>query len=93
MKSYAQWAESRLPLDKFLSVGDVVDEAMVNYFVAVMPPAYMSPHLIQIGEPNSHVDGKATFATISKSSPEGWVYKGNCFRGSDMSPDPRPVAA
>jgi hypothetical protein len=93
IKSYAQWAESRLPLDKSLSVGEVIDDALVNYFVAVMPPAYVSPHLIQIGEPDSHVDGKAAFATISKSSPEGWVYKGNCFRGSDSSPDTRLVAA
>lgn len=96
MKTYAEWADSRLPLDKFLSVGDVVDEQIVNYFVDVMPPAYMSSWLIQIGEPNAHVDGKATFATISKSSPEGWVFKGNCFHGSNVVPNTslqQPVGA
>jgi hypothetical protein len=93
METYAEWAESRLPLDMFLAVGDVVDEEMVNYFVSVMPPAYMSSWLIQIGEPNSHVEGKATFATISNSSPKGWVYNGNCYRGANHTVTPTPAAA
>ncbi len=88
MKTYAQWEGSRLPLDDFLQVGDVVDEAMVNYFVAVMPPAWMDNWLIQIGEPNSHVNGKATFATIAKSA-DGWMYKGNCFEGTSATVTPQ----
>src|SRR5882672_4032241 len=55
MKTYAEWTGSGTDLAQFLSIGDAVDETMVNYFIEVLPPATMSADLVQIGEPYSHV--------------------------------------
>lgn len=85
MKTKNQWDESRLDLGNFLRIGDVVDEEMADYFLCVLPPACMTGGIIQIGEPNSHVNGRATYATI-KRTPEGWVYCGNCHRGQATEP-------
>lgn len=85
MKTKAQWDESRQDLGRFLQVGDVVDEEIADYFLCVLPPVCMVGGIIQIGEPNSHVNGRATYATI-KRTPEGWVYCGNCHRGQTAEP-------
>ena len=53
-------------------IGDVVSDEEADYFLCVLPPACMTGGIIQIGEPNSHVNGRATYATI-KRTPEGWV--------------------
>lgn len=36
-------------LEEYLQVGDLVDQEMVDYFINVLPPAYMSGSLIQMG--------------------------------------------
>lgn len=87
MKTMEGWHESKLDLGKFLQIGDVVDEEMADYFLCVLPPACMTGGILQIGEPNSHVNGRATFATIKRTS-EGWVYCGNCHRGQTEEPKP-----
>lgn len=45
-----------------------------------MPPAYWSERIIQVGEPASHAEGKATFATFYKDAGE-WHFAGYCHRG------------
>lgn len=79
IKTYDQWSESKQDLSKFLQIGDIVDEDMVDYFINVLPPACMSGGVVQIGEPSNHVEGKATYETLKKTS-EGWVYAGTCHR-------------
>lgn len=69
----------------FLQIGDLVDKEFVEYFINVMPPATMNSHCIQIGEPYSHMNGKATFSTLKKTE-EGWVYAGHCHRGQTTPP-------
>jgi hypothetical protein len=77
VKTRAGWGESKLNLNQYLQVGDLVDEDMADYFLGVLPPAHYSSTVIQVGEPYSHVQGRPTFPTISKSA-EGWRYRGNC---------------
>ncbi len=77
IKTYANWKGD---LEDYLQIGDVVDEEMADHFLNVLPPACWTAKIIQIGEPNSHVGGKATYATLEKTS-QGWVYRGNCHRG------------
>lgn len=89
MKTYEQWGESNLNLGKFLQVGDEVDQAMVDYAINVLPPATFKTNLVQIGEPNSHVDGKATWATFQKRDGK-WYWRGHCFRNCFLEPYPIP---
>ncbi|WP_258959285.1 hypothetical protein [Paenibacillus tyrfis] len=77
MKTYAGWEGS---LNEYLSIDDLVDEGIVNYFINVLPPACFTSQVIQMGESYSHIGGKPTFPTLKKTS-QGWAYAGNCFMG------------
>lgn len=77
MKRYSEWSGT---LSEYLKVGDLVDEEFVNYFINVLPPAFMSSQVIQIGEPYNHVNGKATYSTLKKTE-KGWMYAGHCHKG------------
>lgn len=79
VKRYEDWKGD---LHDFLKIGDLVDEGITDHFLNVLPPATWTGSLIQMGEPYSHVGGKATFATLKKT-PEGWVYAGHCYRGEN----------
>ena len=82
IKTLEQWNKSSQTLDEFLQVGDAVDDEMADYFVGVLPPACMTGHVVQIGEPASHVDGRPTYATLHRAYVGmPWVYAGNCHRG------------
>lgn len=76
-KTGANWKGD---LNTYLQLGDVVDMEMVDHFINVLPPAYMSSRLVQMGEPYSHVNGKATYPTLERMD-GGWTYRGNCHRG------------
>ncbi len=76
-KTFDGWTGS---LDKYLEIGDLVDDRIVKHFYEVMPPAWHTETVIQLGEPYSIVGYEATFSTI-KRTPEGWMYVGHCFRG------------
>ena len=78
------WAESHLDLSRYLQIGDVVDETMAEYFLCVLPPAYCTSKLIQIGEPYSHANGAETYSTIELTA-EGWVYRGHCHKGKTIA--------
>ncbi|MHB2008602.1 MAG: hypothetical protein ACYCOX_11205 [Acidobacteriaceae bacterium] len=86
MKTYSGWGESRQSLDHYLQIGDVVDQEMADYFVNVLPPAFMSGLLVQIGEPVNDVAGRPTFATLQRNSARQWVYAGNCYCGESAQP-------
>lgn len=82
MKTYADWKGN---LYDYLQIGDIVDEEMVEYFIDVLPPACFNSSCIQMGEPYSHIDGNATYATLKKVDGE-WVFAGNCFYGETEQP-------
>lgn len=82
MKTYEDWKGS---LCEYLQVGDQVDEGIYNHFVNALPPATFWSTLVQMGEPYSHVNGKATFATLAKENGV-WTYKGHCHRGETEEP-------
>ncbi|OMG48372.1 hypothetical protein BK140_16910 [Paenibacillus macerans] len=63
----------------------MVDKETVEHFLNIAPPAYWSANLIQMGAPHDHVNGKATYPTLVLTF-EGWVYRGNCFRGETIAP-------
>ena len=79
-KTYQQWTESRTELSKFLQIGDIVDEEIQDFFINVLPPACWNSEVIQIGEACDHVEGKATYSTLKKTS-EGWAWAGECHKG------------
>lgn len=83
IKKYSDWKGD---LGRFLNIGDLVDEDFVEYFINVLPPACMTGEVIQIGEPHSHVNGKATYPTLKKTS-DGWIYAGHCHRGETINLD------
>lgn len=79
VKTFEAWT-SFSSLNDYLKKGDIVDDEMVNYFTNVMPPAFHTSNIIQMGEPYNHVNGKATYHTLQKTS-KGWTYVGDCHRG------------
>ena len=84
IKTYADWKGN---LDEYLRIGDLVDEDMHDYFLNVLPPASMSGGIVQIGEPASHVNGRATYATLKWSADDkSWMYVGECHRGETEEP-------
>jgi hypothetical protein len=80
IKTYEQWHESRQDLSKFLQIGDIVDEEMVEYFLNVLPPKTWNNSIIQIGEPCDLVEGKNTYSTLKRTS-KGWEWAGECHKG------------
>lgn len=82
MRRYSDWQSQHLPCSfgDFVAVGDAVDQAMVDYFRDVVPPAYFTPSMLQVGEAYAHVDGKPTFTTFVKRD-GAWRYCGTCFLG------------
>jgi len=82
VKSMAGWNAAGCDLGKYLQVGDAVADDVMYYFLEVLPPACYRSDLVQIGEPNSHVNGKATYATVYKPvGARNWLFAGYCHRG------------
>jgi hypothetical protein len=85
MKTYENWKGS---LKQYLQPGDLVDQAMVDHFVNVLPPLTMTGNLVQCSEPQGYIeDANANTYITFFNSPQGWRYAGCCFRGfkTDMS--------
>ena len=83
MKTLEDWKEGNL--EDYLVVGNEVDEAMVEYFRDVLPPRTDHSHLMQVGEPYSHIDGRATYSTFYQEDGR-WFYAGNCHAGERHQP-------
>lgn len=82
VKTYENWEGN---LDDYLQIGDLVDEEMYEYFLNVLPPAYDTSYILQVGEACDHIDGKATYDTLVCTL-DGWEYRGECFRGQTREP-------
>lgn len=50
-KTYDGWNG---PLEDYLQVGDEVDEALEDYFIGCMWPAYWTERIVAMGEPHDH---------------------------------------
>ena len=73
-----------------LSTGDLVNGEVIHNLMDLLPPAYYSSSLAQVGEPYDSVqadDGKyyPTYATFRLVAMEGeheiWEYCGDCLKG------------
>ena len=85
MKTIVEWKASGLSLERFLKVGDRVDETIRNYFIEVIPPASMTNDCIQMGEPyDSDEKGRDTYLTLH-FKPEGWIYVGDKYKNRTIS--------
>lgn len=85
MKTLTGWNESGQQLTPFLSIGDAVEEAFADWALNIMPPACWKSDLIQVGEPHSHIHGRATFATFHREG-KTWHFAGHCHRGKIAEP-------
>lgn len=83
MKTYKEWVESKVCFSSFVQEGDVVDEAIVDYFIEVLPPVTMNFTMVQMGEPYDMVGGRNRYLTLEKVKNE-WVYTGKKFRGGKL---------
>ena len=86
IKTREQWSQSGVNLSDFLTVGDYVDEAFIDWALSVMPPACWTSTIVQIGEPCSHVNGRATFTTFQNQYGMPWQYVGECHRNEFRQP-------
>ena len=90
IKTLDGWHASNLDLSHYLSIGDVVDDGLRDYFLCVLPPACRTSKIIQIGEPYSHVNDRETFSTIERTADEAngseWIYRGHCYQGEVIEP-------
>ena len=83
-KTFNEWTESgAIDFDSYVGIGNEVDEAIIDNFLGLLPPACHSSHLMQMGEPNEHLpDEKGnflpTFMTFEKVGGK-WYYRGYCF--------------
>ena len=85
MKTYKAWLKAEQSFREFVQPEDEVDEAMVDYFVNVLPPHSMNFGYLQVGEPicqKKDRDGKYRTVYITFAKELGkWIYKGCCFTG------------
>lgn len=81
IKTYENWEGS---LDKYLKVGDKVDEEMYEHFLNVLPPLVNRTNMLQVSEPYDYVDGKNTYTTFTKENGY-WTYRGNCHKGETIN--------
>lgn len=73
--------------DDLVEPGDSVDEAIVDNFRDILPPAMMLPGFLQVGEACDHVKDesgryRATYATFAKDQTGKWIFYGECFAGT-----------
>lgn len=76
--------------DNFLfekaQVGDLVNEAVIDNVIGILPPAYLTATCVQTGEPvatRKDTDGRYRYVyhTFNRLDKDLWVYKGCCFIG------------
>lgn len=84
-KTYIEWSCSGASLENYADLGDEVDEAIVDNFLEMLPPACHTTHLMQMGEPNEHLpdeNGKfrPTYLTFEQVGGK-WYFRGYCFHG------------
>ncbi len=90
-KSLEDWENSGInSLQNFLKIGDLVTEEFVDYFMNILPPAYMGYGILQVGEPYSFEYDpdsekyRNTYTTFTRGE-DGWMYCGECFYRQDKN--------
>ena len=85
MKTLLGWQESQQNLSPYLCPGDEVEAAFADWALDILPPAFWSSSVVQIGEPHSHIEGRPTFATFYREG-GSWFFAGYCHRGKIAEP-------
>lgn len=81
MKTLEGWENSDTKtIYEYLSVGDEVDEEMIDYFRDILPPTTINAYMLQVGEPSDCINGRNTYTTFIKENSK-WKFKGDCFKG------------
>lgn len=89
-KTLDEWTDSgAIDFDSYVGVGDEVDEAIVDNFLEMLPPAYHTSKLMQMGEPHEHLpneNGKfcPTYMTFEHTDNK-WYFRGYCFYGETQN--------
>ncbi len=92
-KTMDEWHNSGMPdFDWYAKVGDIVDEAIYDNFLEILPPAAMSHGYLQVGEAMCHLRDddevcKPIYMTFGKKDGE-WHYLGHCFHGKEENRTP-----
>ena len=71
------------------TIGDLVEEQVVQNFMDCLPPASMTGQCSQLGElyshkPDENGNRKATYLTFKRLDHATWIYCGHCFRGQNI---------
>jgi len=77
---------------KALDIGDYVEEEVASDIFDALPPASMTSACLQLGEPENHINGRATYLTLSRVGRNTWQFRGYCFRGQTTEPTGKEVA-
>jgi hypothetical protein len=85
VKTYAGFVQAELSLGDYLSPGDRVDTDLVTYVRGVLPPACDDGHILQLGEPASHVGLRPVYLTFVRfypvHGPAVWSFVGKAWQG------------
>lgn len=81
VKTLEGWNTSKQDLDRYLNVGDYVDDGIFDYVLCVLPPEYWSGDVLQMGEPVGTRQYGHTWLTLKRVADGHWVYCGNCYKG------------
>jgi len=82
-KTYHEWSASGTSLENYADLGDEVDEAIVDNFLEMLPPACHTSGLVQMGEPHEHITDESgnfrpTYMTFERIGSK-WYFRGYCF--------------
>lgn len=89
-KTFDEWTSSgAIDFDSYVEIDDEVDEAIVQNFLEMLPPAYNSSVYMQMGEVNAYLPDekgsiRPTYMTFEKENGK-WYYRGYCFLGMNKN--------
>lgn len=88
VKTYEGWHKSGLrKFEDYCFPGDMVDDAMVEYFINVLPPHLMRSDCRQVGAEHSYEPDETggrhrpTYTTFYQNEEGIWLFAGYCFKG------------
>lgn len=85
MKKYEEWQHQ--DLHSFLEIGDMVDQAMADYFIQ-NGQKLRGGSVVQMNEPVDILAGEPTYDTLIKTK-SGYWYAGCCFFDETYNREPR----
>ena len=95
MKTYNQWSLAKVTLEKFLNVGDEVDQELFDHMLEAVPPAIMTSTGFLVGEPYDWDDqGNDRFYHFSSFNGtyrfEGFCTVDNFHKWTPSKPSTQP---